>query len=52
MHLDLHPLSLDTFLVEAFLISNNGKETNDICAVVLAIQHSQTPAIPKAITLA
>lgn len=51
MHLALHPPSLDTFLLEAFLISNNGKETNDICAVVLAVQHGQTPVIPKATTL-
>lgn len=44
MHLDSHLLSLDPLLLEAFLISNNSKETRDICLEV--------PAISKPVTLA
>lgn len=53
MYLDSYLVSLDPLLFEAFLISsNNSKEPRDICPVVPAIQHGQTPATSKPGTLA
>lgn len=46
-------VSLYHLLFEAFLISSNSsKETGDICPEVPVIQHGQTPAISKPVTLA